>query len=530
MPLTLADHIVTRLKAHGVRRMFGVPGGGSSLALIEAGARHGVEFILARTETAAAIMAAATWELTAAPGVVITGIGPGAASAVNGVAYASLEHSALIVFTDCLHTSASIHQSFDQQALFAPLARRTARLTPACAADVDGLISACLCAPAGPVHVDLSAPDANAVLAGLPASAAKLPDPVSAPDDLLAQARELLASARRPVLLIGLETRNPAGQQAVRELVRRLNCPVLPTYKAKGVMPDVDPLCAGLFTNAAAEAAILSAADLIVCLGLDPVEMIPQAWRYDAPVLDLAFAPGHRFPFGPACSLVTSPHQVLDELLPGTRFSDWTPQAIAEGREAMQRALAMSPASLNAHTVTIALQQAAPPGTRLAVDAGAHMFAAMGFWQADGYASVLKSNGLSTMGYALPAAIASALEQPDCPALAITGDGGINMCAAELATASAHQLNIVCAVLNDAALSLIDIKQQRDQRRPLGTRYAASDYARIAEGFWVRALKVASLDELHAATRDAFAHPGPVLIDIETDPSGYGDQLSRLRG
>jgi len=134
------------------------------------------------------------------------------------------------------------------------------------------------------------------------------------------------------------------------------------------------------------------------------------------------------------------------------------------------------------------------------------------------------------MGYALPAAIASSLEEPDRPVLAITGDGGMNICLAELATAAAHELKIVCAVLNDAALSLIDIKQQRDQRRPLGTRYAASDYARIAEGFGVKAFRVASLAELGAAARAAHAHAGPVLIDIETDPSGYGEQLARLRG
>jgi acetolactate synthase-1/2/3 large subunit len=530
MPLTLADHIVTRLKARGVRRMFGVPGGGSSLALIEAGARHGVEFVLARSETAAAIMAAVTWELTGAPGVVLTGIGPGAASVVNGIAYASLERSALILFTDCLNASSSIHQCFDQQALFAPLARQTTRLSPDNAAAIDGLLDACLRPLAGPVHVDLSAADANAAIAAIPTSSGQAPQAVPATDDLLAKARELLEAARRPVLLAGLETRSPAGQQAVRELARRLNCPVLPTYKAKGVFPDADPLSAGLFTNAAAEAAILSAADLIICLGLDPVEMIPQTWRYEAPVLDLAFSPGHFFPFDPAFSLVTTPQQVMAELLHSTRKSEWTMEAIADGRHAMQQALAMPQSGLNAQTITEALQRVAPPGTRLAVDAGAHMFAAMGFWQADGYASVLKSNGLSTMGYALPAAIASSLEEPDRPVLAITGDGGMNMCLAELATAAAHELKIVCAVLNDAALSLIDIKQQRDQRRPLGTRYAASNYARIAEGFGVKAFRVASLDELGSAARAAHAHAGPVLINIETDPSGYGEQLARLRG
>ncbi len=530
MSHTLADHIITRLEARGVRRMFGVPGGGSSLALIEAGSRRGIQFVLARSETAAAIMAAATAEIAGAPGVVLTGIGPGAASVVNGIAYASLERAPVVLFTDCLHAPSSIHQVFDQQALLAPLARRTARLTPATAVRFDELLDACLAAPAGPVHIDLSAPDANATLRTEPAAPARQAGSPCPSQDTIDQARDLLSRARRPVLLPGLEIRNKSGQLAVRALAEALRCPVLPTYKAKGVIADASPLCAGLFTNAAAEAAILSSADLIICLGLDPVEMIPQAWRYEAPVIDLAFAPGHRFPFEPGCSLLTSPEQVMEELVPAAGPASWTVADIAAGRNAIKAALAMQPSGLNAHSITVALRDAAPAGTRLAVDAGAHMFAAMGFWQADGHTSVLKSNGLSTMGYALPAAIASALAEPDRPALAITGDGGINMCLAELATAAALGSNIVCAVLNDAALSLIGIKQQRDQRRPLGTSYAGSDYARIAEGFGCKGIRVTRLEDLSAAARQAFAHPGPVVLDIATDPSGYPEQLARLRG
>ncbi len=530
MPVSLADHIITRLKARGVSRMFGVPGGGSSLALIEAGSRHGVEFVLARSETAAAIMAAATAEITGAPGVVLTGIGPGAASAVNGIAYASLERAPVVLITDCLHAPSSIHQVFDQKALFAPLARRTARLTPATADQVEALLNDCLAAPAGPVHIDLSAPDANAALHTAPAAPAPEAKSPRSSQGTIDQARTLLSSARRPVLLAGLETRSKTGQQAVRAMAEALRCPVLPTYKAKGVIADASPLCAGLFTNAAAEAAILSSADLIICIGLDPVEMIPQAWRYEAPVIDLAFAPGHCFPFEPACSLLTSPEQVLEQLLTAASPGSWTAADIAAGRNAMMKALALQSSGLNAHTITTILGETAPPGTRLAVDAGAHMFAAMGFWQADGYCSVLKSNGLSTMGYALPAAIASALTEPDRPALAITGDGGINMCLAELATAAAHGSNIVCAVLNDAALSLIGIKQLRDQRRPLGTSYHGNNYAGIAEGFGCRGIRVTRLEDLPAAAREAFADPGPVVLDIATDPSGYPEQLARLRG
>ena len=100
MTKTVVDALVARFRELGVERMFGVPGGGSSLDLIEAAGRVGIDFVLCRTETAAALMAAVGAELTDVPGVVLTGIGPSAACVDNGVAYASLERAPLIVITD----------------------------------------------------------------------------------------------------------------------------------------------------------------------------------------------------------------------------------------------------------------------------------------------------------------------------------------------------------------------------------------------------------------------------------------------
>ncbi len=96
---TIAETLVTACAAHGVKRLFGVPGGGSSLDLIAAARTQDVEFVLTQTETAAVLMAAVTAELTGAPGVALTGIGPGAASALNGIAYAALERFLLSAMT-----------------------------------------------------------------------------------------------------------------------------------------------------------------------------------------------------------------------------------------------------------------------------------------------------------------------------------------------------------------------------------------------------------------------------------------------
>src|SRR5262252_7302103 len=97
---TVADYAVRSLKDAGVRMLFGVPGGGGNLDLIEAARRAGLPFVLTATETAAAIAALAQAEVTGAPGVCLTTLGPGAASVVNGVACAFLDRVPLVVFTD----------------------------------------------------------------------------------------------------------------------------------------------------------------------------------------------------------------------------------------------------------------------------------------------------------------------------------------------------------------------------------------------------------------------------------------------
>ena len=97
---TLAQSIIRVLADFGVERIFGIPGGGSSLDLMEEACRSGMEVVLTRTESAAALMASVTGELTRNHGAAFSGIGPGAASAVNGVAYASLERAPMVMFCD----------------------------------------------------------------------------------------------------------------------------------------------------------------------------------------------------------------------------------------------------------------------------------------------------------------------------------------------------------------------------------------------------------------------------------------------
>lgn len=526
---TVAEALLADLARRGTKRIWGVPGGGSSLDVIAAAPRFGIGFVLARHEGAAAMAAVAEAELTGAPGVVLTTKGPGLANALNGLACASLERAPVLLLTDGFTAQQAgwiTHQVFDQRAATAPFVVGHARAEgPDPAAEIAALLDLSL-AERRPVHLDLTA--AAARRAAGPAAPQALVEDVPAD---LGDAAGLLAGARRPVLLLGLEA---AEQPPVLALAEALGAPVLVTYKAKGVLPDSHPLHAGIFTGGSLEAPCVDAADLIVTIGLDPVELILQPWRYRAPVLEVARRPHPVRYVEPEAALFGPLAPSLARLAAAARRADWTPAGIAAHRDAARAALAWRGTGGVAPPEVVTLAQAAARAAgrdpRVTVDAGAHMFSATAFWDCARPRDLLISNGLASMGFALPAGLAAALHDPARGAVCFTGDGGLMMVAGELATAAGTGARLVTIVFNDGALSLIDIKQQQRQLPPAGVRWARPDFAKVAEGFGVAGFVARDAAEYRAALRAAFAEDGPSLVDVHVDPAGYPAQLQAMRG
>jgi acetolactate synthase-1/2/3 large subunit len=222
--------------------------------------------------------------------------------------------------------------------------------------------------------------------------------------------------------------------------------------------------------------------------------------------------------------------QSVEALSPILKPGAWTEDEISKARQGIAEKFALDGKGHTAQTITEAAAELAPPGTRLTMDAGAHMFASLASWPASEPFGALKSNGLSTMGYALPAAIASSLEEPSRHVVAVTGDGGLMMCLGELATAVEHGCNITIIVINDATLSLIDIKQQRQQYQSSGVQTSGINIAACAEALGCRAWRVEPDADIAPVLKEAFAGQGPALIDVVADAEGYGDQLTRIRG
>jgi acetolactate synthase-1/2/3 large subunit len=134
------------------------------------------------------------------------------------------------------------------------------------------------------------------------------------------------------------------------------------------------------------------------------------------------------------------------------------------------------------------------------------------------------------MGFALPAAIGSALADPDRPVVAFTGDGGLMMCTGELGTAAQYGCKLVVVVFNDASLTLIAAKQRRRQLPGDGVDFSPADFASVAKGFGCAAFRVERPEDLGPALKSAFASKGPALVDVVVNPHAYHAQIISLRG
>jgi len=526
---TVADLVIGSLRGAGVGTLFGVPGGGSNLDLIAAAGRAGLPFVLTATETAAAIAAVAQAEVTGRPGACLTTLGPGAASVVNGVACAYLERAPIVVFTDSHPASAAgtfAHQRIDHAALLKPITKSSESLSAANALEaIARALHAASDGQPGPVHLDCPGDVAAAETTTAATSVARLRSPLTPSDSAPLEA--LLSRARKPLLLAGLGASLRLG-----ELCGRRRIPAMVTYKAKGVIPDDHPWFAGVFTNAAIEQPLIDDADLLIGVGLDPVELIPRVWKRRPPIAYLGSWPveNAHVPFeiqsvGPLADHLA----LLERTLPD---SEWDAAVVARHVQRQRELVARrEDAGLTAQRVAErAARKLASIVSHVTVDAGAHMFPVTVLWPVCRPNQMLISNGLSTMGFAMPAAIGAALLDRRSHVVALTGDGGLLMCLGELLTAVRERLRIITLVFSDASLSLIEIKQEARQLPAAGVALGAIDWISLARGFGVQAWTADDEAALDRAIDAALLVDGPTLIEAKIDRHNYGATLRAVRG
>lgn len=518
---TPADAIATTLAEAGVEYLFGIPGGGNNLDVIGACEAAGIRFVLAHTETAAAIMATAWGEVTGVVGACVVTRGPGAASAVNGAAQAEQDRQPLLLICDTVDQASAprvAHQNIDQRAMFAPVTSWSTTLGRTDPVQVmHDAIAVATSAPRGAVHLDVDP--------GSTRRDPKPPPPVTqgSIDELVPR----LAAAHRSLIIAGVGARQHS--EAIRDLVIGTEIPVMATYKAKGIVPDSGPNAAGTFTNTRTDAVLLDQADLILTIGLDSIELIPNPWDRHTQVLSMAER-HDRFHYIEPTVTVVAPLAELIAALP-TLSDDWAQGTARRHRTSIERSLLEAPVlgpGVPPAAVVHEVRAAAAEGSIATVDSGAHMLVAMPLWTSEMPGEVLISSGLATMGYSLPAAVGAALARPDLRVYCFIGDGGLQMCSGELETLARLGCNVTVIVFNDRTLSLIKAKQRRTGHGGANAvEFNRTDFAALAQAMGVPARRV----EAQTALREALAEPvtGPMLVDVQVPADAYRQVIDVTR-
>ena len=528
-----ADLIVATLKAAGITRGFGIPSG-NVLPLMEAMRAGGIDFVLTAHEGSAGFAADVTGRMTGAPGLCIATLGPGATNLATGVGCAFLDRSPLIAITCNLNVDQlgrRIQMWIDHHALFKPITKASFRLEKGkIAATVKEAIRIAMSEPHGPVHLDLPEDIALAPARGDTAPMKALSKILPSTADMIAKAGELIAKAKKPIAVLGSSAMRVANPGLLLQVIERHNIPFATTTMAKGMIDEDHPLSIGCIERSCRQIQrkLLRSADLIVGLGYDTVEVEYEAWIGDVPLLQVDIEKVD------VAASVRVALEVIGDLdaslarlvaLPAST-NTWTADALAAHRKTFHTALRPATNTFSAHSAVDAVRRALPRNGVLTFDVGAHTHQIASQWTAHAPKTFHITNGWSSMGFGLPAAIAAKLARPDLLVVCMLGDGCFQMTCGEVAVARRLGLTLPIVVLDDKWLALIKVKQIRRQFPLYGTELQSDDYGKPpAHYFGVPAVAVHSAGALEFAVKNALRADGPTVIEAMVDSDHYVDTV-----
>ncbi|SDW60018.1 acetolactate synthase-1/2/3 large subunit [Ruegeria halocynthiae] len=531
-----ADLLAQRLFEAGCRHAFGMPGG-EVLTLIDALESAGITFHLAKHENAAGFMAEAVHHRDGAPAILVATLGPGAMNGINVVANALQDRVPMIVLTGCVDADEALtytHQVMDHAQVYHSITKGTFMLT-ADGADIiaDKAVSLANQPRPGPVHIDVPISVADIRVSNTKRRRLIKPATVAPGGECLEKARRWVAEAERPLAIIGLDVLYDDSRCVVRAFLEHFDIPFVTTYKAKGVVPEDHPLClggAGLSPLADKYLVpLVEQADLVFCLGYDPIEMRP-GWReiWDTEnkrVIDISAVINDHYMHQAGLNLVADTGATLEAIAKGNPArKTWQNGEPDQVKDALTQAFPTDedwgPAAIIAEARTVL-----PAKTLATADSGAHRILLSQMWECSEERGLIQSSALCTMGCAVPMAIGLKLAEPDRPVISFSGDAGFLMVAGELSTAAELGGNPIFLVFVDASLALIELKQRQRQMGNRGVDFDRHDFAALARAFGGYGHTVRNRDELRSALDQALKADKFTVIAAEIDRGGYDGRI-----
>ncbi|MFL6494970.1 MAG: acetolactate synthase large subunit [Nitrososphaera sp.] len=528
---TVAKLLVRCLENEGVKYVFGIPGE-ENIHFIDALDSSSIRFILVHHEQSASFMAEMYGRITGKAGVCSATLGPGAINLLLGAADAYTDSVPLVAISAQVGLDRQYketHQFVDLVSMFKPVTKWAAevRLPSAVPEMVRKMFKVAQTERPGSCYLgipqDIEKMQVSSSLQPL------LPSQVydSAPSpSQISRAAKVLDSAKSPILLAGHGAARDDAQDALVSFSERFQIPVATTFMGKGVFPDKHPNALGTvgFMRRDYVNFGFDLADVFICVGydlqeFDPVRINPKG---DKKIIHISRYPAEVDAHYPvAVGIQSDISMALNELAKAARSKD---RPIAENCKIMDliRAELEEGAGDDAFPVK---PQRIVSDTRLAlgesdivlVDTGA-----IKMWMARLYPTYkpntcLISNGLSTMAFALPGAIAVKLSCPERKVLAAVGDGGFLMLGSELATAVREHVPIVVLIWEDRSYGLIKWKMDMELGHHSSVDFHTPDFVKYAESFGAKGYRIKRTDELLPTLKSTLEDDAVSLITCSVD-------------
>jgi acetolactate synthase I/II/III large subunit len=536
---TVASLLVECLENEGVEYVFGLPGE-ENLHVVDALVDSPIRFVTTRDERGAAFMADTYGALTGKAGVCLATLGPGALNLMLGVANAQLDSHPLVAIMaqaglDRIFKES--HQFVDLVDVYRPVTKWGDMLTLRDAAPemIRKAFKQAETERPGATFVVVPEDVAELRTDAVPLKVNVPVDPAPAEAQVRRAAR-VLETATHPVVLAGPGVARDHATEALVRFSERLHLPVATTFLGKGVFPDDHPNALGTIGFMVKDYANfgLDLADVVVAVGYDLVEYSPSRWnpRQDKRLVhvhrtvaevDAAYA----LEVGVQGDIGATLDAIADTAgAPGAR---WEPPPVRHlVREELERGATEDGVPLKPQRIVHDIRAAMRRDDVVLADTGA-----VKMWMARLYPTYrpntcLVSNGLATMAFALPGAIAAKLVDPGRRVLAAMGDGAFLMSAAEIETAVRERIHFVILVWVDGGYGLIGWKQDIEFGRRSAISFTNPDFVTFAESFGAKGYLIGDADELLPTMRGALDDDAVSVIACPVDYAENARLVERL--
>ncbi|MDF9766752.1 acetolactate synthase-1/2/3 large subunit [Bacillus velezensis] len=534
-----AELVVDCLVEQGVTHVFGIPGAKID-AVFDALKDKGPELVLCRHEQNAAFMAAAVGRLTGKPGVCLVTSGPGASNLATGLLTANTEGDPVVALAGNVIRADRLkrtHQSLDNAALFQPITKYSVEVqeTGNIPEAVTNAFRAASAGQAGAAFVSFPQDVVNEITNVKNVRSVPAPKQGPAPEEAVSAAIAKIQTAKLPVLLVGMKGGRPEAVKQIRKLLAKTKLPFVETYQGAGTLSreleDQYFGRIGLFRNQPGDL-LLEQADVVVTIGYDPIEYDPKFWNVNGDRaiihldeiqadIDHAYQPELELLGDIAATVKQIEHdavafdmgsreqEVLSELKQMLTDSEKAPSDHKSDR---------------VHPLQIVqeLRNAIDDDVTVTCDIGSHAIWMSRYFRAYEPLKLLISNGMQTLGVALPWAIAATLVNPGEKVVSVSGDGGFLFSAMELETAVRLKAPIVHLVWNDSTYDMVAFQQMKKYNRTSCVDFGNIDIVKYAESFGATGLRVESPEQLADVLQKGLNTEGPVIIDIPVD---YSDNV-----